>query len=101
MFRRRAQRLDRTTGTTGRRRPHRGIPGRRRRIPTVRRARMAWSWLAWGPAGQRFVRPRREVLNAMRALHEMPPFVREREIERGRYSHFSPEEREMLRNAER
>ncbi len=45
--------------------------------------------------------PRREVLNAMRALHEMPPFVREREIERGRYSQFSPEEREMLRNAER
>jgi hypothetical protein len=45
--------------------------------------------------------PRREVLNAMRALHEMPPFAREREIEQGRYSHFSPEEREMLRNAER
>jgi hypothetical protein len=45
--------------------------------------------------------PRREVLNAMRVLHEMPPFAREREIEHGRYSHFSPEEREMLRNAER
>jgi hypothetical protein len=45
--------------------------------------------------------PRREVLNAMRALHEMPPFAREREIEHGRYSHLSPEEREMLRNAER
>jgi len=45
--------------------------------------------------------PRREVLNAMRALHEMPPFAREREIEHGRYSHFLPEEREMLRNAER
>jgi hypothetical protein len=45
--------------------------------------------------------PRREVLNAMRALHEMPPFAREREIEHGRYSHFPPEEREMLRNAER
>ena len=45
--------------------------------------------------------PRREVLNAMRALHEMPPFAREREIEHGRYSNFSPEEREMLRNAER
>ena len=44
---------------------------------------------------------RPEVLNAMRALHEMPPFAREREIEHGRYSHFSPEEREMLRNAER
>jgi len=45
--------------------------------------------------------PRREVLNAMRALREMPPFAREREIEHGRYSNFSPEEREMLRNAER
>jgi hypothetical protein len=45
--------------------------------------------------------PRREVLNAMRALHEMPPFARQREIEHGRYSHFSPQEREMLRNAER
>jgi hypothetical protein len=45
--------------------------------------------------------PRREVLNAMRALHEMPPFAREREIEHGRYSQFSPEAREMLRNAER
>lgn len=44
--------------------------------------------------------PRREVLNAMRALREMPPFAREREIEHGRYSHFSPEEREMLRNVE-
>jgi hypothetical protein len=28
----------------------------------------------------------------------MPPFAREREIETGRYSHFSPEEREVLRN---
>jgi hypothetical protein len=38
------------------------------------------------------------VLNAMRALREMPPFAREREIERGRYSNFSAEERELLRN---
>jgi hypothetical protein len=30
----------------------------------------------------------------------MPPFAREREIEHGRYSHFLPQEREMLRNAE-
>jgi hypothetical protein len=28
----------------------------------------------------------------------MPPFAREREIETGRYSHFSPEERELLRS---
>jgi hypothetical protein len=34
----------------------------------------------------------------MRALREMPPSVREREIDHGRYSHFSPEEREQLRN---
>jgi hypothetical protein len=41
------------------------------------------------------------VLNAMRALREMPPYVREREIEYGRYSHFSPEERELLRSVDR
>jgi hypothetical protein len=38
------------------------------------------------------------VLKAMRALREMPPFAREREIDFGRYSHFSPQERELLRN---
>jgi len=43
--------------------------------------------------------PRREVLNAMRALREMPPFAREREIDHGRYSKFSAEERELLRNS--
>jgi hypothetical protein len=41
---------------------------------------------------------RPEVQSAMRALREMPPFAREREIETGRYSHFSPEERELLRS---
>jgi len=41
---------------------------------------------------------RHEVQSAMRALREMPPFAREREIETGRYSHFSPEERELLRS---
>jgi hypothetical protein len=41
---------------------------------------------------------RREVQNAMRALREMPLFEREREIEAGRYSYSSPEERELLRN---
>jgi hypothetical protein len=44
--------------------------------------------------------PRPEVLNAMRALREMPPNVREREINHGRYSHFSPQEKGMLRNLE-
>lgn len=42
--------------------------------------------------------PRPEVLKAMRALREMPPFAREREIDFGRYSRFSPKERELLRN---
>jgi hypothetical protein len=34
----------------------------------------------------------------MRALREMPPFAREREIDHGRYSHFSPEERDLLKH---
>src|SRR6266436_2066074 len=38
MLRRPARRRDPTTGTARRRRAHPGIPGRRRRIPTVRRA---------------------------------------------------------------
>jgi hypothetical protein len=38
------------------------------------------------------------VQNAMRALREMPPFARQREIETGRYSHFSPEEKKLLRS---
>jgi len=45
--------------------------------------------------------PRPEVMSAMRALREMPPFAREREINHGRYSHFSPEERELLKNLQR
>jgi hypothetical protein len=45
--------------------------------------------------------PRPEVLNAMRVLHEMPPYAREREIDYGRYSHFSTEERELLRSVGR
>lgn len=43
---------------------------------------------------------RPEVQKAMRALREIPPFARERAIETGRYSHFSHEEREALRNFE-
>jgi len=39
-----------------------------------------------------------EVQHAMRALREMPPFAREREIETGRYSHFSAQEKEILRS---
>jgi len=41
------------------------------------------------------VRP--EVRQAMRALGEMPPYAREREIERGRYRNFSVEEKDLLR----
>jgi hypothetical protein len=44
------------------------------------------------------VRP--QVQHAMQELREMPPFAREREIETGRYSHFSAEERELLRTVE-
>jgi hypothetical protein len=47
---------------------------------------------------QSFASLRPEVLKAMRALREMPPFAREREIDFGRYSNFSFKERELLRN---
>jgi hypothetical protein len=43
-------------------------------------------------------RVRPAVLKAARALREMPPFAREREIDFGRYSNLSPKERELLRN---
>jgi len=46
-------------------------------------------------------RPRKEVQNAIRALRKMPPYARQREIDRGRYSNFSPEERELLRSVDR
>jgi predicted metal-dependent hydrolase len=39
------------------------------------------------------------VQKAMQALREMPPFAREREIDSGRYSHFSQEDKELLRTA--
>jgi len=48
---------------------------------------------------QRDASPRPEVLRAMQRLREMPPFAREREIE-VRYSQFSPEEKELLRNGD-
>jgi len=51
-------------------------------------------------AAQQKVASRPEVQSAMRALREMPPFAREREIETGRYSHFPPDERELLRSME-
>ena len=41
---------------------------------------------------------RPEILSAIRSLREMPPYVREREIETGRYSHFSDQEKNYLLN---
>jgi hypothetical protein len=43
---------------------------------------------------------RPEVQRALQRLREMPPFAREREIETGRYSQFSAEEKQILRNGE-
>jgi hypothetical protein len=37
--------------------------------------------------------------NAIRALRAMPPEVRERQLNSGRYDNFSPEERELLNHA--
>jgi hypothetical protein len=50
------------------------------------------------PTSQQTLKLRPELQSAKRALREMPPFARAREIETGRYSHFSPEERELLRS---
>jgi hypothetical protein len=41
---------------------------------------------------------RPEMRRALQRLREMPPFVREREIETGRYRDFSPREKELLRS---
>jgi hypothetical protein len=43
---------------------------------------------------------RPELQKALQRLSEMPPFAREREIETGRYSKFSPVEKQILRNGE-
>jgi hypothetical protein len=43
---------------------------------------------------------RPEMQKALQRLREMPPFAREREIETGRYSQFSPTEKQILRNGE-
>jgi hypothetical protein len=42
------------------------------------------------------IRP--EMQRALQRLREMPPFAREREIETGRYSQFSAEDKQILRN---
>jgi len=41
---------------------------------------------------------RPEMQRAMQRLREMPPFAREREIEKGLYSKFSAQEKEILRS---
>ena len=50
------------------------------------------------PTKQHGTALRPEVQHAMRELREMPPFAREREIETGRYSHYSPQEKQLLRS---
>jgi hypothetical protein len=39
-----------------------------------------------------------EMQRARDRLQNMPPFAREREIESGRYSQFSPQDKQILRN---
>jgi hypothetical protein len=54
-----------------------------------------------GPAIAQASAPLRpEMQKALQRLSEMPPFAREREIETGRYSHFSAAEKQILRNGE-
>jgi hypothetical protein len=43
-----------------------------------------------------FTAQRQEVRNVIQALQAMPPDARQRQIESGRYSNFSPEEQELL-----
>lgn len=51
------------------------------------------------PSGRTVYGPLRpEVVRAILQLHEMPPYAREREIATGRYSQFSPEEKQILRS---
>jgi hypothetical protein len=53
-----------------------------------------------GAAAQSNSPLRPEMRRAMERLRNMPPFAREREIESGRYSQFSLEEKQILRNGE-
>jgi len=43
---------------------------------------------------------RPEMQKALQRLREMPPFAREREIQTGRYSQFSSEDKQILRNGQ-
>jgi hypothetical protein len=49
------------------------------------------------PQADAALRP--EMQKALQRLREMPPFVREREIETGRYSQLSSKDKQILRNA--
>jgi hypothetical protein len=51
-----------------------------------------------GPQTNATLRP--DMQRALERLHNMPPFAREREIETGRYSQFSAEDKQILRNGE-
>jgi Protein of unknown function (DUF3106) len=44
---------------------------------------------------------RQAVRNAIETLRAMPPQARQREIQSGRFSQFSPQERQILNNAAR
>lgn len=41
------------------------------------------------------------VRNAIQTMRAMPPAARERAIQEGRFSHFSPQEQQILNNAAR
>jgi hypothetical protein len=51
-----------------------------------------------GTTSQTEVSLRPEMRRALERMSNMPPFAREREIETGRYSQFSPEDKQILRN---
>jgi len=67
-------------------------------LSTEREMIMAGNYRAAHSAAQGYTPVWPDVQTAMRALREMPPFARQREIETGRYSHFTAEERALLRN---
>ena len=67
-------------------------------VSVDRRTATPSSYRVANPSKQHDPALRPEVQHAMRELREMPPFAREREIETGRYSHYSPQEKQLLRS---
>ena len=51
-----------------------------------------------GTTSQTEVSLRPEMRRALERMSNMPPFAREREIETGRYSQFSAQDKQILRN---